>query len=398
MKNCAFLLLLVTLFATCSEDEVQRGIESYDSSTFIQFEQYISGNDLAIATDESLLIAGTGMPQGGTLGDPLLVKFNADKEIAWSTFLPDELKYTGNLTSVYATTDNQVLYLTNSENPDRDGEFGIDLSRMDASGAITWNRRIFEEGKNLISTSLVQLPGGDYIVLSEDEQTQEFEESNQMNLSRISATGQLVWSKLIEGSIVNLSRRLLYLPEEETIVTLNEGVPSFLQNGIYVHKFDLEGEVIWEKAIEESTNVMAAASDMMLSSDGDLLVAYSSDFDVRLVKIDTDGEVIWEKTFAGSETELVVEVIETDDDHFILMINTSTYGNGGYDVMLTKIDRAGETVWDKTYGSEASDQSRRLMEKSNGDLVVIGNSNETTGSDARFTLFVLETDSDGNPK
>ena len=113
--------------------------------------------------------------------------------------------------------------------------------------------------------------------------------------------------------------------------------------------------------------------------------------------MDPDGNIIWEKTYEGNQSDRSVGLIQTSDDQYVLVANTSSYGNGGFDVMLTKLDQDGAVIWDKSYGGADSDQAAKVLERANGNLVVIGNSNEGTGSDSQFNLFILETDSDGNP-
>lgn len=86
------------------------------------------------------------------------------------------------------------------------------------------------------------------------------------------------------------------------------------------------------------------------------------------------------------------------DGNYVLLTNTSDFGNGGLDMLLSKLDDSGEMIWEKSYGSSSSDQGQSLAERDNGDLVVLGNSNEKSGSESNFEMFLLETDQEGNPK
>lgn len=69
-------------------------------------------------------------------------------------------------------------------------------------------------------------------------------------------------------------------------------------------------------------------------------------------------------------------------------------------ISAQKINRMkhGLLLWDHVYGGPASDQGRKVVERNNGNLVVMGNTNEGNSSDAIFDLFVLETDPEGNPE
>lgn len=100
----------------------------------------------------------------------------------------------------------------------------------------------------------------------------------------------------------------------------------------------------------------------------------------------------------GERLDISVGGIQTLDGHYLLLANTSSYGNGEFDVMLTKVDRQGEIIWDKVYGGTESDAAFKVVEKANGDLLVLGNVNREITALSETNLFILETDSEGNPK
>ena len=63
--------------------------------------------------------------------------------------------------------------------------------------------------------------------------------------------------------------------------------------------------------------------------------------------------------------------------------------------MLTKLDSNGEILWDKVYGSGASDQGNKLEQRENGNLLILGSTNHLNSSESMFDFFILETDADG---
>ncbi|WP_367389449.1 hypothetical protein [Lewinella sp. LCG006] len=128
------------------------------------------------------------------------------------------------------------------------------------------------------------------------------------------------------------------------------------------------------------------------------MAMFTANNNVVLMNIDSDGEIAWEKTYGGRESDVAQDLVQTLDGQYVLLSNTSSFGNGGLDVMLTKIDTEGNAVWKKVYGSASSDQGGKLVELSNGDLVVMGNSNEGSSSNSHYDLFLLKTDSEGVPK
>ena len=116
------------------------------------------------------------------------------------------------------------------------------------------------------------------------------------------------------------------------------------------------------------------------------------------MQIDKAGNIEWERNYEGDGSDISRGLIQAIDGNYVLLTNTTSYGNGGFDIMLTKVDENGDVIWDKTYGSSLSDHSVKMIERPNGDIVVIGSSNGETQSNSEHKLFILETDMEGNPK
>jgi hypothetical protein len=114
--------------------------------------------------------------------------------------------------------------------------------------------------------------------------------------------------------------------------------------------------------------------------------------------LDSNLEEYWVRSDAQLESNIVSDVFETTDNELLVLSESSRIGNGGLDLILSKLDSNGDEKWKKVYGSESSDQGTRVFEKVNKDILVIGNTNHETGSEAKFEMFLLETDAAGIPK
>lgn len=396
MKNYAFVLITVWFTVSCTKVDFRRNVESFSSASFHQIDLRASGSDLLLADDGSLVIAGIGDNGTSILLKPCILEVDLQHENTWASFLPASLNYVVGEMSLYATLEKDYLLLLNSDDSSQEDGNSIDLTKMNQNGNITWDKRIQDGSKEFISSSLVQLPEGGFIVFSEDQQSLGGE--NQLNLSKISADGELIWSRLVPESRVSLSRQLLYFPENEYFIGLSEQNVTFQQGKVQLYKFDTEGNVIWERTIVEFSDIWGGSSYLAKVDVDQLLITYTENTDLKLLKLDAEGNEIWEKTFSGNKSDVSVGVIQTQDGQYVLLSNTTSFGNGEFDVMLTKIDQDGELVWEKVYGGSSSDQSVKVAERDNGDLVVIGNSNEHSGSSSQYELFIFETDSEGNPR
>jgi hypothetical protein len=120
----------------------------------------------------------------------------------------------------------------------------------------------------------------------------------------------------------------------------------------------------------------------------------AGDYDVLLVKFDLSGNYLWAKTLGGSNEEAGNTVIEASDGGFVVSGETQSFGAGSYDLFLSKFDASGDTLWTKTLGGPNEDRWGRVIEASDGGLVVAGwtNSSGAGGDD----LLLAKFDSSGN--
>ncbi len=70
---------------------------------------------------------------------------------------------------------------------------------------------------------------------------------------------------------------------------------------ILIHKLSIDGEVIFQRQIQDDNSLMVSAP-LISTSDGNLLVAVGDNFQdkIRLIKMDCNLKTIWEQEIAGS--------------------------------------------------------------------------------------------------
>lgn len=82
--------------------------------------------------------------------------------------------------------------------------------------------------------------------------------------------------------------------------------------------------------------------------------------DIEVTKKDKDGKILWQHTFGGSSYDRAGEVISTTDGGCLVVGSTSSFGAGNYDVLLLKINPAGELVWQETYGGFFNEYGKKI--------------------------------------
>ena len=120
------------------------------------------------------------------------------------------------------------------------------------------------------------------------------------------------------------------------------------------------------------------AYSLVQSSDGGFAIAVETTsfgaggWDVMLVKTDVYGNMQWYKTYGGAGTDYVNSVILTADGGYLLTGHTNSWGAGGYDVNVIKTDSLGNLQWNKTYGGAGQDRAYGAIRTSDGGYALAG--------------------------
>jgi FHA domain len=99
----------------------------------------------------------------------------------------------------------------------------------------------------------------------------------------------------------------------------------------------------------------------------------------------------WERVIGGAGDDVGRAVALTADGGLIVAGTTDSKGAGKTDLWLVRLDAAGATVWDKTYGGEGDDAGYAVA-VADDDYVVAGATSEAKGS----TAWLMRVDGIGN--
>jgi hypothetical protein len=97
-------------------------------------------------------------------------------------------------------------------------------------------------------------------------------------------------------------------------------------------------------------------------------------YDMYLVKIDSLFNLQWEKTYGGDDWDFGNSLELTSDGGYLLCGSTYSFGNGDQDYYLVKTDSNGDTTWTRTYGGANEDIARSAIETNDGGYILTGTS------------------------
>ncbi len=124
-------------------------------------------------------------------------------------------------------------------------------------------------------------------------------------------------------------------------------------------KFDRFGELLWAR--EFSNGLSGQVEQIALDSQGNLLLAgfmvvTGRGSEAVVQKWDPDGELLWCRSFGSAETESLEQMVVVGQDIFV-----AGYTNPAeYDLIVARLDSAGNLLWTRRCDGQAFDFSRGL--------------------------------------
>lgn len=95
-------------------------------------------------------------------------------------------------------------------------------------------------------------------------------------------------------------------------------------------------------------------------------------YDAILQKYSMDGTLVWAKQYGGAGDDALYDIKPTSDNCYLAAGYTNSFGAGGNDVYLLKIDQNGDTIWTATYGGALGDVGYSIAELVNGCYLISG--------------------------
>ena len=116
--------------------------------------------------------------------------------------------------------------------------------------------------------------------------------------------------------------------------------------------------------------------------------------DAWLIKTGTDGGEQWSETFGGIHDDWAHDVFQTGDGGYIIAGGTHSFGLGGSDAWLIKVDANGSEDWSETFGSLHDDSALSVRQAADGGYIIAGGTHSfgLGGSD----VWLIKTDANGN--
>ena len=194
-------------------------------------------------------------------------------------------------------------------------------------------------------------------------------------------------------------------------VTGNHGDADF-----WVVKITAAGIMDWQKCLgglgtDEASSVRQTmdggyiVAGYTTSNDGNVTSNHGGR-DYWVVKLDRSGNSIWQRCLGGSADDGALSIQQTADGGYIVAGNTDSYdgdvtGNHGtMDYWVVKLDGAGTLVWQKCLGGSGQEIAYSIQQTADGGYIIAGetasNDGNVAGNHGAFDSWVVKLDSNSN--
>ncbi len=246
--------------------------------------------------------------------------------------------------------------------------------------------------------SIQQTSDGGYILAGE---TKPFgAASTSISVLKLDNEGNVIWQKTYTNTGWDKAPSIHQTGDGGYIVAgeTNFYTPyGYTGTDILVLKLDGNGNVVWQKTYGLKSYDWVPS--IKQTSDGGYIMGCISydgynPAEILVLKIDSNGNVLWQKTYTGTSWVIPPSIHQTGDGGYIVACGTGFFGAGFADMWLLKLNSNGDILWQKTYGGRDFDYAHSIQQTSDGGYIVAGETYSFGGGGPNF--WILKLDSNGN--
>ncbi len=275
------------------------------------------------------------------------------------------------------------------------GDWDFYVVKLDATKSIQWTRTVGGTGEDRtfpIYPMIVQTTDGGYVLSGYTYGSG----SMKIYIVKLNSWGGIQWTRVIGNDV--FSRSIIKTSDGDFLVVGNAWVSYSRVNDICIVKLDGSGTLQWTKTVGGS---LGDGGDVAVqTSDGGYLVlghTYSygaGDLDIYIAKLDASGELEWTRTVGGSGDDNAYSIIQTSDGGYAIAGYTNSFGAGGNDMYIVKLNGSGGLEWTRTVGGSGNDGASSIIQESDGSYMVSGWT-ESFGAGGR-DFYIVRLDANGN--
>lgn len=361
------------------------GVYPLSAFTIIDEDNY-EGNSIQATSEGSFLIGGADKFQRAKL-----IHVDQENTITWQQFYDEH--YTNSVKCVKELEGAGYIAVGNSLGSSRRKAFAF---ISDKKGEAAYFKKYGADTSNTRVNDIIQSSADEFLMVGHTSTS--FFYNTELYIIKTNENGDTLWTKTISRGRDAEYHSILKTTSDDFIM-LGSNDTSF-----FIDKMNEDGELLSIRSFETEFTSPLNGKKMIQTKDGNLLLAithskeaWGTDSYIQVIKLNQDGEDIWSSIYSMDKDFTCNSIVETNDNSFVLVGSTSSYGNGFIDVLVLKIDAYGNEIWTKAYGGRAYDAAADVALKEDGGYLITGATKEDVDTGNDFFLFVLNIDRNGFP-
>ena len=336
---------------------------------------------IQITNDNGFIILGTTQSFGAGQQDIYLIKTDSIGNEEWSKTYGGSSWDEGS--DILTADDGGYLMMGNtwSFTPG-----GIWLLRLNSIGDTLWTKHFgdmnWDSGLYMIKTS-----DGGYAIIGGNY----YSGFGLIDLwiIKIDSSGNKLWEKLYGGVSYDFGASIIQTPDDGYLVLGSSQISDTSDPEVWLIRTNSNGDSLWTKKFG-----IGIGESIVETSDGNYLITTSHPMFInsKILNIDPDGNLLWSKSFDTS-LEHGNSVVRCPDDGFIIAGYTSMIIYGQADVVITKINADGDTLWVKMLGGSDQEMGRSICKTVNSEYIILGSTNAQGAGGTDLWLILLEKES-----
>ena len=272
--------------------------------------------------------------------------------------------------------------------------FDIYIIKIDKQGNKIWSKHLGSK-EDEEANAVVETDDGYVIVGSSDKLGND---RKSVYLVKIQKDGELIWERaFFSNKLDYYSGNDIAKREGGFIIASTQHHPKLFNEQVdaYITSTDTNGKVVGTRRYGGEDDDMANA---IITTEGGYVFAGATEsfghggFDAYVLKMDRHGKRLWSRAFGGSDDDSANDIIEVSDG-YVLVGTTESFGRRYSDVYVVKIDKNGHRIWHKSYGGSRDEEGYAIVEVEDG--YVITGSAASYGEGFRTDLYLFKIDKNG---
>ncbi len=398
--TCTCLLFTVTCFSQSRYFQKSLGPTNFAGSNDISYSMYQTW-------DGGYIVCGSTGSYGAGSIDSYIAKFDTAGNQLWAkTYGTTNWEATWKL---IITSDSGYVFAGSVIDP----TFDILLIKTDQDGVLQWSKKYGGASAEAASTleSIEQTDDLGYIITGVTDGYDTIVSDN-IFLIKTDVLGDTLWTRVFSAPDFDQSLSVHQTMDRGYIISGRTNSFGAGQIDALLIKTDSMGMITWTNAYggiegDEGMSVKQTADS------GFVMTGASYSFgpgypDIYTIKTNSIGDVQWSKIYDGGGVEASYCIIETPDGGYAITGFTESFlspqraipgnptpqGNDSANVILLKLNSAGDIQWSDIYGGHLLDEAYSLSMTQDGGYLLAAIT-RSFGSDTTDNGYIIHTDSAG---